>query len=251
MNPEIQFQKTNSDYSGLQVREVAYGEMEDWYGKKQVYCLDVITGPEPFETPGPVALFIHGGGFTEPCDKRQAYIPMFAKELVKAGYTVVSPDYPLFVNREDRDSTVGMGTADCCKKPAEAIGMAVDYIKNHAEELHVNPEQMAIFGGSAGGMTAFYAVALRPSEFSGFINLWGAPVEIPDMTGFPPVLTVHGTADVLVPYELEQPVQAALKDAGVPHEIITLEGCGHTPLGEFEKFMPQILKFLEKNVSGV
>ncbi len=250
MNPEIQFEKSNSDYTGLQVQEMPYGEMENWYGSKQTYYLDVITGLEPAEAAGPVAVFIHGGGFTEPCDKRQAYIPMFAKELVKAGYTVISPDYPIFVNGEDRDRAVEIGMADCCKKPALAVMMVVDYIKNHAEQLHVNPNRLAIFGGSAGGMTAFYAVASRPSAFSAFVNLWGSPAELPNMTGFPPVLTVHGTEDELVPFELEQAAQAALEDAGVSHEMITLKGCGHTPLGEFDRYMPQILKFLEKNVSG-
>ena len=250
MNIEIEYLKSMSDYTGLQVDELPYCEMEDWYGKRQVYCLDVINALEPSLALRPVAIFLHGGGFAEPCDKRQAYIPIFARELVKAGYTVISPDYPLFMNREDCDTTVGMGTKECCGKPAQAVMMAVDYIKAHAEHLHVDPDQIVILGGSAGGMTAFYAIASRPTEFKAFVNLWGAPLDIPAMTGFPPVLTVHGTDDVLVPFELEQSVQAALEDAGIYHEMIALEGCGHTPLKEIKRYMPRIVTFLKENIES-
>lgn len=43
----------------------------------------------------------------------------------------------------------------------------------------------------------------------------------------PPVLTLHGSADELVPVEQAEILDKALKAAGVPHELVILEGQGH------------------------
>lgn len=43
----------------------------------------------------------------------------------------------------------------------------------------------------------------------------------------PPVLLVHGTADRVVPFKQAQLLEKALKNAGIPVEILALDGCGH------------------------
>jgi acetyl esterase/lipase len=43
----------------------------------------------------------------------------------------------------------------------------------------------------------------------------------------PPTLLIHGTADTLVPYSQSEVMQAALKAAGVPAELILIDGVGH------------------------
>ncbi|WP_347243672.1 alpha/beta hydrolase [Thermogutta sp.] len=43
----------------------------------------------------------------------------------------------------------------------------------------------------------------------------------------PPVLLVHGTADRVVPFKQANLLEKALKKAGVPVEVLALEGCGH------------------------
>lgn len=45
---------------------------------------------------------------------------------------------------------------------------------------------------------------------------------------FPPTLLLHGTADTDVPYGQSVAMAAALKTVGVAHELVTLEGGGHT-----------------------
>ena len=45
--------------------------------------------------------------------------------------------------------------------------------------------------------------------------------------GLPPVLIVHGDADPTVPYQHGVRLQKALKDAGVPNELVTVPGGGH------------------------
>jgi acetyl esterase/lipase len=45
----------------------------------------------------------------------------------------------------------------------------------------------------------------------------------------PPVLFVHGDADEVVPYENAEVMQAALKEAGVPVDLLRVPGAGHGP----------------------
>ncbi len=45
--------------------------------------------------------------------------------------------------------------------------------------------------------------------------------------GLPPILTIHGDADPIVPYEHAVRLHAALDDAGVPNELHTVPGGGH------------------------
>jgi dipeptidyl aminopeptidase/acylaminoacyl peptidase len=43
----------------------------------------------------------------------------------------------------------------------------------------------------------------------------------------PPVITFHGTADILVPLGEARQFDEAVKKAGVSHELIILEGANH------------------------
>ncbi len=45
--------------------------------------------------------------------------------------------------------------------------------------------------------------------------------------GLPPILTLHGDQDLVVPYEHAVRLHAALDDAGVPNQLHTLEGREH------------------------
>ncbi len=58
--------------------------------------------------------------------------------------------------------------------------------------------------------------------------------------GLPPILTIHGDADPIVPYEHAVRLHAALDDAGVPNELHTVAGGSH---GGFNR--AQTLKIYE------
>jgi acetyl esterase/lipase len=45
--------------------------------------------------------------------------------------------------------------------------------------------------------------------------------------GLPPIITVHGDADDIVPYSHAQRLHAALDKAGVPNQLVTIRGGGH------------------------
>ena len=247
MNPEIQFRnKFKPDYTGMTLKELEFSTLRDHRGENQVYKLDLITPPILPEKSMPVVFFIHGGAFQQPCDKRQAYISLFARSLTAAGYAVVSPDYPLF--DDEADMKAHGGDAAGCTKASEAVHVAYGYLQQNAMKLHLDMEKVAIMGGSAGGMAAFYAIANWQDRYRAFINLWGTPEQVPDLTKFPPTLSVHGSADPAVAYERELPIQQQLQDYQIPHELITLEGSGHTPLDRMEEFLPQVMRLLAEQL---
>lgn len=248
MNPEIQFRnKYKPDYSGMMLAELPFCKLEDHAGIPQTYRLDLITSIERPDRPIPVVLFVHGGGFTQPCDKRQAYISTFARSLTKAGYAVVSPDYPIFDNKEQLNAAGGEAAGYA--KAGEAVHLAYQYVVEHAVEMKVDPARIAIIGGSAGGWAAFYGIGNYSDHYCAFINLWGAPEQIPNLAGFPPTLSVHGKADTLVPFQREIHVQERLAACGIDHCLISLDGSGHTPLNRMGDFLPQMMALLGKVLS--
>ncbi|MBR2461195.1 MAG: alpha/beta hydrolase, partial [Clostridia bacterium] len=208
---------TPPQYSGMRLKELVFATLEDYDGKESEYRLDIISPCKQYDTPRPAILFIHGGGFVD-CDKRQGYIPVFAKHLTGAGYTVVSPDYPMFSSASQRNSYPPQHIA---LKAAEAAHKAYLYITENADTLNIDKDRIAIMGGSAGGMTAFYLLEHYSDNIRLFINFWGAPWHYsPDVKGFPPTLSIHGTADPTVSYELELPISDAFEKHGIPHKLI-------------------------------
>ena len=45
--------------------------------------------------------------------------------------------------------------------------------------------------------------------------------------GLPPILSIHGDADPVVPYDHSVRLHRALTAAGVPNELVTIKGGGH------------------------
>ena len=45
--------------------------------------------------------------------------------------------------------------------------------------------------------------------------------------GLPPVITIHGDKDTLVPHAQARRLHAALDKAGVPNKLVTIPGGGH------------------------
>jgi dipeptidyl aminopeptidase/acylaminoacyl peptidase len=67
--------------------------------------------------------------------------------------------------------------------------------------------------------------------------------------GLPPILTIHGDADNVVPYQHAVRLHDALSKAGVPNQLLTIPGGRHggfTP-EERTKIFVTIREFLAKN----
>lgn len=247
-NPEAQYRRYRPDYSGMTLRELTFCTMPDLFGRPSELQTDLITldGPAP-DAPLPVVIFVHGGGFIEPNDKRQAYISRFARAFTAAGYAVLSPDYPQYADQEELDTR---GDAlKAMRTAGEAIHRLYEFIARQGASLGLDAGRVALMGGSAGAMAGFYAIADHPADrYRMYGNLWGVPDPLPSLDGFPPVLSVHGTADPLVPFAREEPLQQALEARGVPHSLISLAGAGHTPIGQWDLYIPSLMELLNQTM---
>ncbi len=90
------------------------------------------------------------------------------------------------------------------------------------------------------GITDVFDLAHRPPGTSGaFTEAWlGSRSDRDDVAkrvspmnyvrgDLPPILTIHGDADAIVPYDHGTRLHEALDEAGVPNELVTIEGGGH------------------------
>ena len=69
----------------------------------------------------------------------------------------------------------------------------------------------------------------------------------------PPIITIHGDKDALVPYEQSVRLHKALNAAGVPNQLVTMPGAGHGGFSyeQNQKAWAAIREFLKKNVKGL
>ncbi len=243
----------------------------------------------------PALVWIHGGGWTGGTKTEQR-----AKEicttLAEAGYVAVSIDYKL------GNGAWPQNLHDCKN--------AVRFLRANADRYGVDPQRIAVAGGSAGGhlalMVAFTTgqAGLEPtapypgftSEVDCVINMYGVTNVLtrqkttpdgkptgertpgsalrifgaPDETaavlrigspvthvrpGSPPVLILHGRADATVDYLQAEELARALEREKVPHELILLDGVGHTFAFQTwgkkklsRDLRPAVFAFLEKHL---
>lgn len=123
-----------SDVSRIKIKylDIPYAYLSDAQ-KLDIYLPD--TGNGPF----PVIVSIHGGGF-EAGDKRDAQVEPMLNGL-KRGYAVVSINYRL------SGEAIWPAQIEDCKA-------AIRWIKANADKYNLDPENIAAWGGSAGGHLA-------------------------------------------------------------------------------------------------
>lgn len=94
--------------------------------------------------PAPLLVFIHGGGFK--AGNRKAVSPAFIEKARAGGYSVMSIDYP-FLD----------------KKPIQEIlplaARSIQYARHQAKEWNIDPQRIAVLGGSAGAGTSLWIAA--------------------------------------------------------------------------------------------
>lgn len=109
------------------------------YGKENPrQCFDLYL-PDEGDGPFPLFIHIHGGGFAFG-DKRDDHMDAYL-DGIKRGYAVASIEY-----RVASEAVFPAAVLDCRE--------AVRYLKSHAVEYHVDPNRIAVLGGSAGGNLA-------------------------------------------------------------------------------------------------
>ena len=221
----------------------------------------------------PVVMLIHGGAFYIG-SKESACEKALATALAKRGYLVASIDYRLGFKLTPAEVELSAYRA------IQDANAALRFLAHNAQGLGIDPTQVYIGGTSAGAVaslnTAFMKNDERPErimeasregrlgkiEESGnkytetfnikaVINMWGA---VSDVTLIDPdekvsVLSIHGTADDIVPFENDypfrnslminrlvmdkmygsKPIHDRLQILGFRNRLVTLDGLGHEP----------------------
>ncbi|HET7572621.1 MAG TPA: alpha/beta hydrolase [Gaiellaceae bacterium] len=215
----------------------------------------------------PGVLFVHGGGWAGGCPTwhlRQACA------LAERGYVAASATYRL---------------APAHRWPAalEDVRAAVGWLRANAAGLGLDPQRLAIAGGSAGGHLAALA-ALEPELGLAGAILWYPAVDLRHFVGIeigrsaladlfggppsdeqldaasptrlvhagsPPVLTLAGELDGLTPVSTAEEFHRRLTAAGVENRLVVYPGKHHQfdlyP-GGWEDSFAETVAFLERTV---
>ena len=211
----------------------------------------------PAGAKAPVLLWIHGGGFTGG-DKAQKRELNIGSNLAEHGYVVMSINYKLQAK----------GAAPIWPQNLHDCKTAVRWLRANAARLHLDPDRIAVAGGSAGGHLASLVALTKPEDgldpkgpygefscavqcgmdFYGCVDLttWHdstmfgkTKAQDPEVyrkasattyarKDSPPLLILHGTADKTVDIKQSETLEAALKKAGADVTFVRVPGAPHT-----------------------
>jgi alpha-L-fucosidase 2 len=144
------------------------------------------------------------------------------------------------------------------------VQTALNFVRQNASKYNVDPNRIAVLGESAGAHLASLAVQRSPKSAAAVVALYPPTdlvslardlASIPESVrlaikaagmealihgylremspiehvtkNLPPFLLIHGTSDTVVPYDQSERMLKKLKAAGIPAELITVEGGGH------------------------
>ncbi|MET0979854.1 MAG: alpha/beta hydrolase [Candidatus Saccharimonadales bacterium] len=215
--------------------------------RNRMQRLDVFT-PKHSDEPTPLVVYIHGGSWSNG-SKSNHYVSYFGPEIVKNGMTLVSMNYRL-------------SPANRYPAQNDDVACALKYLRDHAEQLHIDTTRIALMGDSAGGQlaaaTAFHAVNGRsvkavvafyspfdvwaqitrtPRPDKGAINYIGgesnrtlaeqaSPLYVP-IEKTPAFLLFHGTNDRIVHYDQSTAFARRLQKANIDVTVVPVSNANH------------------------
>ena len=235
--------------------------------------LDIVQARAPALKDRPGVIVIHGGGWIE--GDKESMLERFCLPFVEQGFVVANVEYRL-------------ASAATAPAAVHDVLEAAKCFRDRAVDYKVDPNRIVVAGNSAGGHLAMMvgmtpeSAGLGPSiKIAAIVNFYGIS-DVPDQVqgphlqsyavtwipeqpgrmdlakklspityvrkGLPPVLSIHGDADPVVPYDQSVRLTKDLKSAGDQAELITVPGGQHGfPPEEMSKLWPQIFKWLKKH----
>jgi len=221
----------------------------------------------------PLVMLIHGGAFYVG-SKEAITEKVLATNLARRGYVVASINYRLGFKPSGSDVEMSGYRA------IQDAHAALRFLSNRSKELGINPQQTYVGGTSAGAIASLNVAFMDddekpssilkaekegvtgkigesgnrftdPFDIKAVVNMWGAvgDLKIIDREEKIPVLSIHGTADDIVPYNYDHPFRGSLginrlimdkmygskpihdwlQALGIRNRLVTLPGAEHEP----------------------
>lgn len=221
------------------------------YGAHEAQKLDIYKPETEEAKPAggwPALVLIHGGAYMH---GSRTEMTDFAKWFLMQGGVAVSIDYRL--------TPSGAGWEEIKSDAVQAVW----WVREHAQEIGIDPENLCVLGGSAGGQLAAWlatgndlspkGTSSRPLCAIALAAPWDMTIEkdfsvaandaiktlmrgkspaeaspihrISDETS--PILLIHGTADDVVHSNQAQIAYEALGKSKIDARILLMEGEGH------------------------
>ena len=186
------------------------------------------AAPARRQGPYPLIVFAHGFG-TGP--DLGSYPPLL-QAWARRGYVVAVPVFPLTRS----DAPGGPDAADYLNQPADVSFVITQLLAASAAATGplsglIDAHKVGAAGHSLGGVTTLGLVAntcCADRRITAAVVMSGDPLVFPtgrvDYSQAPPLLLVHGDADMAVPYVSSI---AAFNAASPPKGLLTLRGGGH------------------------
>jgi len=182
----------------------------------EYYCAPKGSGPHP------AVVILHGAS-----ERKDAGNPEFEKicgELADRGY------YTEFIEYFSQTGAVGAEQPELIRQDfpvwLEVIHSGLDALdKNPA----VDPHRVALMGYSLGAFLSLSMGAIDPGQIAAIVEYYGGlpPAFQDNVKTMPPVLILHGDADVVVSVAQAHRLDALLTKEKRPHEMKIYEGVNH------------------------
>lgn len=158
----------------------------------------------------PLIVFLHGGAFYVG-DKGMDHIAGWSAHFAEQGYLCAAVNYRLGFrpNKNDIEQTGYDAIAD--------VQAAIHYLIDHRQTYHIDTTRIFIAGTSAGSITALMTAFSESTDFhvTAVANMWGAVNNLKLLkNSHTDIISFHGTADQLVPYDQGIPFQDINKTIG-------------------------------------
>lgn len=213
----------------------------------------------------PAVLIIHGGGWAKG-DKADAREREFAAFMVDEGYVAVSINYTL--TAYEGETWKSRRLKGSWPQNIYDCKSALRWVKKNSKKLQIDPDRIAVMGGSAGGHLAlltglsseskelnnggafldqdnsvrciidFYGIPdIRQSSGKAFIDepqlqypeIWSLASPVEHLSKkAPPILIIHGTADPTINIKLSDDFVEILEEKGISHQYVKVENAVHT-----------------------
>lgn len=205
----------------------------------------------------PAMIVIHGGGF-KGGSRAAPNMSGLCRELTSRGFVCISIDYRMQGDDPDTEGRTLMERA--IRAAVLDAGAAHRWLVANAGKYKIDPNRIAVGGGSAGAITSLLLTYGRQDDpedrpkIAAVVNLWGSMYRATNSiaAGDPPVIIIHGTEDKVVAFSGAEEIRQRCAEVGVVCEFCPIEGAGHgvglTQTFEGVPLLQRIVNFLDTHL---